>query len=242
MRSKRKRTTWRPGPLLWLLLIANVTAGLLFSPITSVTRARVDGAKPFDQERIANILSGIQGVPCAQVSPREVESLVLSLPEVRSAELTRNLFGSALLSVRYRRPILRVRNTNNLALTIDGVLYPANELGDDLPLLELPPGEPHVLATIAAPWRPVAVANLAIRAKESWPGEPIIIQVDTRGSVCLNIGTGRVVLGSPTDLDKKLEVLHERLQRNPNELQEVAELNLTAPENPSVVRKKSQAP
>ncbi|HEY0867424.1 MAG TPA: hypothetical protein VGE01_08600 [Fimbriimonas sp.] len=242
MRQKRKRTRVRLGPFLWLLLVVNTAAGLLFSPITSIARVWVDGAKPFDQPRLSRILGGLQGVPCALVKPREVESAVMSLPEVRSAELTRNIFGSARLTVRYRRPVARVRNTDNLALTIDGVLYPANELPEELPILELPRGEPHVYATIAAPWRSVAIADLAVRARESWPKEPLLIQVDDRGSVCLNIGTGRVVLGSPTDLGKKLGILQERLEKNPAELSNVAEINLTAPENPSIIRKKSQVP
>lgn len=241
MRRKRKRTRLKPAPILWLLLIANVTAGLLWSPITSIVRARVDGARPFDEPRIRLILEKLKGIPCAQVNPHEYESAVMSLPEVRTADLDRSVFGTALLRVSYRRAVARIRNTDNLALSIDGVLFPTNEPADEkLPFLELPKDRPRVLATIASPWRPVAIADLAVKAREMWPTDPLLIQVDERGSVCLNISTGRVILGSATDLDKKLGVLRERLSQNPRELQEVEELNLTAPELPSVVRKKSQ--
>lgn len=240
MRRKRKVTRLRPAPILWLLFLGSTGIGLAYSPITSVVRARVDGARPFDEPRLRDILAKLQGIPGARINAKQVETEVLRLPEVRSAELTRNIFGSALLKVRYRRPIARVKNTGNVALTIDGVLYPANELGDDLPVVSLPPGEPKVMLTFAGNWQPVALAKLTARAREMWPGQRLEIALDDRGSVCLNMEDGRVVLGSPNDYEKKLDILEERLRRNPGELRNVVELNLTAPENPTVVRKKTK--
>lgn len=241
MRRKRRRTRPRWKPILSVLLVGNVIAGLLWSPVTSLRRVRVEGAADFDQLRIAAILADLKGVPCAQVKARNVESLVLDLPEAESAELTRNLFGGGLLRVAYHRPVARLFNQGNLALTMDGVLYEAHDLPPDLPTIQLRPDEPAPSLGLNAGWQPAQMARLAVQAKQIAPQGPVRVGFNNAGEVCLNMGSGLVVLGSLEDLDRKLQVLRDRLERNPLELSQVESLNLVAPESPSVVPKKVES-
>jgi cell division protein FtsQ len=221
-----------------LLLIGNLIAGALYSPVTSLRKVRVEGAGEFDQLRLQRLLASLKDVPCAQVNARNIESLALDLPEARSAELTRNPFGSGLLKIRYKRPVARRFNGGNLALTADGVLYSADRLPEDLPTFNLPTDEPVPALALAANWQPARIAELAMAAREMAPQNAIRIDLNPSGVVCLNMGSGRVVLGSTDNLEKKLQVLRERLEQNPMELSEVESLILTSPDNPSVVRKK----
>lgn len=222
-----------------LAILMNVIVGTMFSRLTSVTHAKIEGARQWDRKRLSGIMHSLQDVPIALARPRLIESQALEDPEVKSAELVRNPFGYASLKIEYRRPVAKFRNTTNLAISDEGVLYPSHDLPDRLPLLSLPPHEPPMLASLASNWQPIAISTLAARANEKWREEQLQIDVDERGSVCLNIGTGRVVLGSANDIDRKLDVLRDRLSRNPSELQTVEILNLTVPEKPTIVPKKA---
>lgn len=240
MRRKRKvgRRKLRAAPCLWLLLIVNIGLGICFSRITSIVRVRTEGVKVFDQARIEGILAGLKDIPCLRVDSHVVESEVMAGPDIDNAEFTRNVFGNALLSVRYRTPVAKLGDNGSEALGPDGVLFHASELPPDLPELDLPNSGPPTLAALAGNWQPRSLATLAIYARNHYPRAETKIEVDRRGAVCLNIGSGRVVLGSCDDLDLKLKTLESRLQRNPQELDQVEELNLTTPSMPAVVPKK----
>jgi len=242
-KKKKKKPKFLPNwrLILWLLLILNVWLGLTRSPITSLRRVRVETAPAGDQARVRAILAELQNVPCLQINPRNVESLAMNLPEVRSAELTRNIFGSGRLLIQYRHAIARRFNAN-IGISADGVMYPSDNLSEDLPTIQLPPDQPAMSLALVGNWPVVALAQTAVEAQGIVPGQPVRIQVEAGGSVSLYIGSGRVVLGSTEDLDKKLDVLRNHLERNPLELSQVESLNLTRPDAPSVVRKKGEAP
>jgi cell division septal protein FtsQ len=238
MRRKRKKLRLRWEPIWWILIVANVVAGLTFSPITQIRHVRVDGSADFDQDRLTRVVALMQGVPCSQIRPRRIESAALELPEARSAELNRNLFGSAVLKVRYRRPVARLFDDASTAVAIDGVMYTANSLPQDLPTVQLPETGGSPALTLAGPWQAARIADLAVRAKSLRPQDSINISIGDSGSVWLNMGAGRVGLGSLEDLDTKLRVLKEILDKDPDMLSKVQALNLTAPSHPAVVPKK----
>src|SRR5580693_6242422 len=117
MRKKRKRISLKPAPCLWVLLGANLVLGLCFSKITSVAHARLEGVLPSDKGRIEGILAQIQDVPCLRIDARHIESLVMSNPEVDRAELSRNIFGNALLTVTYRTPTAKLDGNDKILLS-----------------------------------------------------------------------------------------------------------------------------
>ncbi len=235
MRKKRKKTTFRPAPILWGLLVVNCYAGLNFSKMTSITKARAAGVPLYDRDRIEDILMQVPNIPCARIDSKKIESEVMLLPEVDQAELTRNVFGNALLKVRYRTPVARLVGRDHVVLSVDGILYRASQVPTDLPWIHLSSGGPPTLVAMAGNWQPASLAALAVYSRQNYPGRTIRIEVNERGVVCLNIDSGRVILGSCDDLDLKLKTLEARLQKNPQELASEQELNLTLPSAPTVV-------
>ena len=229
MRKKRSRISIRPAPFLWLFLCVNIVAGLFFSRITSVVHVRTDGVRAFDRERIEGILTKLQDIPCSKIDARDIESQVLKLPEVDRAELTRNPFGNALLTVQYRTPVARLDGTDGVVLSNDGVLYEGKDFPEDIPALELAKAGPPAFLTLAGTWEPERLAELAVYAHGHYPQSELKIVVDDRGSVCLNIGAGRVRLGSCDDLQLKLKTFEKWFQGHPKELDQVQEVNLTTP-------------
>lgn len=243
MARKRKRGRLRPKPFLVIGLVGNITAGLLWSPLTSVTKVRVEGAQEADKARLEKIVQGMHDIPCAQIHPRLVESAALELPAMRSATLNRNLFGSAVLSVGYRRPVARVQAAARLGLSIDGVVFPSLEpLSPSLPVVVLPAGRPGVLTTVASTWESAKIANLAVRLQETYPQSLLRIGVVDSGFVWLNMGSGRVALGDCDQLDAKLEILKNYLNRDPSFLSKIEVLNLTSPKSPSATPRKAATP
>lgn len=237
MRKKRRKIELRPTPWLWLILAINVALGLTFSRITSIVHVRTVGVPRYDKVRIEAIMAKIQDIPCSRIDSRVVESQVMASPDVDKAEFTRNIFGNGLLTVQYRTPVAKIANQDGEALSIDGVLYQATELPLDIPTLQLPQSGPPTLLSFAGNWQPQSLATLAVYARQHYPRKQSKIDVNRRGVVCLNIGSGRVILGSCDDLDVKLKTLESRLQKNPQELGQVKELNLTLPSVPAVVSK-----
>ena len=120
------------------------------------------------------------------------------------------------------------------------MLYKTSDLPPNLPTLRVPQSGPPTLVAIAGNWQPQRLAGLAVYARQHYPRTEAKIIVDGRGVVCLNIGSGRVILGSCDDLDIKLKILESRLQKNPQELQQIQELNLTSPSAPAVVPRKGE--
>ena len=233
--KKSKRTTIRPAPILWGLLIVNCYAGLNYSKMTSITRARASGVPQYDHDRIEDILTKFPDVPCARVDSKAIESKVMALPEVDQAELTRNVFGNALLKVRYRIPVASLVGRDHVVLSVDGTIYKSTEVPEDIPSIQLASGGPPTLIAMAGNWQPASLAALAVYSRQNYPKRTVRIEVNARGVVCLNIDSGRVILGSCDDLDLKLKTLETRLQKNPQELASEQELNLTLPSYPTVV-------
>ena len=237
MPQKRKRVSLRPLPVIILLLVVNLVAGLLYSQLTVMRRIRVDGAPYWDQQRLTGVVGQLKGVPCAQIDAARVEAQALQNPEVRSAHLSRNLFGSAVLTVGYRRPVARFYNKRDVALTIDGVVYPSSHLPDNLPTVEVADGASTPLLTIAGDWPAAKVARVVLKAEEIDSSKQINVRFGPGSEVCLNMGTGQVILGSCDDIDTKMRVLKERLPADPEYLSRVQALNLTVPSHPSEVPK-----
>jgi cell division septal protein FtsQ len=235
MRKKRKRRSLRPKPVLWSMLIVLSAIGIWVSPLTAIRRVRIQGALEADRARLESIVASLRDVPCIRIDPRAIEAAVMTLPEIKSADLTRNPFGSALLKVGYRVPVARLLGSPNLLLSEDGVLYPASSVPEGLPQIQLPRGGPPTLATLSGNWEPQKVSKLAQISRTLGSTGVIRIQMSDSGVVSLNLGTERVILGSLDDLDKKISVLKQRMATYPDELAQNEALNLTWPDAPSLI-------
>ncbi len=221
-----------------VLLVANVSAGLVVSPLTVIRKVQVEGSEPWDQARLASIVSKqLTGVPCALINRYHVESQVMENPAIKSAELDRNIFGSAVLSLTYHRPVARFYNHLNMALGDDGVVFRSGRVPEGLPTLQLFEGQMKTDATLATDFPSLAISQLAIQVSQIFPGQSVRIEYGTGSSLCLNIGTSQVILGSCDGLDAKLAKLKEKLAADRNFLSQVKSFNLLEPKNPMTIPK-----
>lgn len=237
MGPRRPKRTLRWKPILWVILIPNLVAGAMASVVTRVRHVAIEGAAPHDRVRLARIMAQMQDKPVLRQDFRNLEWQVLQAPEVYSAQLSVNPFGFAALKVRYRQPQIRLEDRDNVVVDKEGVMFalPAEAMPADLPTLKLERGLPPTLLTVAGDWPMATIAQLAPKVRELSPDKGVRIEVDDRGALCLNMGTGRVVIGSTEDLDRKLSVLRQRMADDPGELSRIRELVLTQPDRPSVV-------
>lgn len=232
-RKRKRRLNWTP--LLWLLLIANIAAGLWLSPVTSVRKLRIVGARADDRPRLEGLAQALRSQPIMAVDPHEFESLVLGSEAVRSADFRRTLFGSASLDLTYTSPVARIERTANAYLSADGAIFRSNLRYEELPRVKLHETalRPAFTAFGSTPYR--AIAQIVELARQKLSEKPFVVDVDSEGAVCLNISqAAKVALGSADRLDEKFRALEGLLAERPNVLQEVVELNLTEPSRPVV--------
>src|SRR4051812_799273 len=104
-KSKRKSRSINWTPILWMALTFNIVLAMLFSPLTSIRHLRIIGAQPHDLPRFNELSKKLRGKPFMSVSPTEFESSVLASRDVYDAQLSHNLFGSAILRLKYRTPV-----------------------------------------------------------------------------------------------------------------------------------------
>jgi len=222
-------------------LIANVAAGMLFSPMTSIVRAHVVGAEPWDQGRISALMTSLEDVPYERVSPRLEESLVLAAPEVQDAVFSRNIFGRSELRVTYRQPVAKIVGFAHLCLSDDGVLYPSRQTLPVLPQADLPDGVENPSLTFAVEPPLAALSQICAQLPSQMDKSQTVALYNPDRGLCLNVGSSSsmVVLGSADRLDEKLQGLSRLLQQNPDLLQQNSMVNLMAPGSPAVVRRTS---
>ncbi len=233
MARKRKRRTLKPAPVLAFLLLANIGLGFSYSRITSATRARVVGAAPFDRPRLEEIMKRMADRPVGGVSPRRVETEALKIPEALDADFARNIFGRAELKMRYRVPVARLDGHPDQLMDEDGSIYASRQVVQGLPTLHLPEEDSQPSLSLVNSWPSQAVATLCKRIPRQLPRETCVVEVLSKGGLCLNIGqSGRVVFGSTGQLDEKLNRLETLLKGNPQLVTEIKEINLTAPSKP----------
>jgi len=237
---KKKRTRINPGPILVLAILVVLVTGILYSPLTSISRATVEGARTADKNTIGGILGDLNRIPWIKVNPKWVESQVMRIQSVDHATYSQNIFGRGHLVVAYREPVARIRSSRLVGLDASGVMFETDQLPPDLPLITRPDPARDLPLTIVSGFPSALVADLAVKARQMAPNEKLSIWFDEGGSLCLNMGTGLVILGACDDLDAKLRSLKEFLDLHPGLLAKLDSLNLTEPSHPAMTYKKAR--
>lgn len=233
-RRKRRRTNWHA--VLWLVVCLNVVLGLAFSPSTSARKVRVAGALPGDQERLSRHLQTLRRVPAMRVNTHQVLSLVLANDEIESATFRQNVFGRALLEIRPRVAVARLKGERPIALSDRGRLYLASSIPEGLPVVALPADAQAIGATLMGSWDLKRVAYACEQSAKVLPKSGWTVELSSRGVISLRRDPRcRVILGTTDGLSAKFEQLKKILDGQPSLLEQVRELNLTAAENPVVV-------
>lgn len=233
MRRRTKRTRILLRPLVLMALVINLAAGAMFSPVSAVRKVRVEGAPANDEGRLKRILQSLRGVPCARVNAKAIESEALRNPELRSANLARTPFGSAVLRVARRTPVARLFAAPGIGLSQEGVFYPASSLSKELPLVQLPDDYPKVGLSLGNAWRMTDVVRLAGLVGSLGAKDPVRIRLVRGGRLCLNIDSGVVDLGGYEQLDAKVAWLEKTLKDRPSLFTTVESINLVKLDAPT---------
>jgi len=194
----------------------------------------VVGALPEDQARIQEILQRCENVPALRLDPRRVETLLAQRGCVQRAQVTRNIFGRAVVNMEYRTPVAKILGGNGAALAADGAVFQAIQPLGDLPKVALSAEANVPVLTIAGPWRSGDVAQLATEINEIAIGQDKTITALENGGLCLNIGSKFAVqLGLPERLGEKIDYVRRKLEEDPGLIASGKTLNLVSLDRPS---------
>jgi cell division septal protein FtsQ len=234
MRRRRKRRQIAWGPVLTILLVVNIVAGVFASKLTSIVKVRVEGAQLDDQSRIRALLQRIHDQPALKVNRFAVESNIAGKSAVSKVEMTRNIFGRALVTVEYRRPVAKIAGLSGAALARDGVIFQSSQDLTGLPTVVLSKDAKAPTIALAGSWRSGEVAGLAGALVDLSAQNPVEIITLENGGLCLNIGSKFAVeLGLPERLDDKVEYFKKQIEDDPSLLMSGRTLILVSLERPS---------
>lgn len=241
-RKKRRKISWTPVLLLGFVLA--LVLGLFYSPITAVRNFRVVGAQPHDQDRIANLARGLTGVPFGRVNVHAFETAVLRGRDIYTAQLSHNVFGSAVLRLQYRQPVATVQGPGfkNLYLDRSGVLFSSPEPYPGKRILMLDRKMTEPILALGQSWPCQLVSDFCIQL-DSFPElQDAVVHLDDSGRLTLSKDKfGSVDLGGTDAMDAKLKKLRQLLDEQPDILSRVGKLVLVYPENPTIVPKGQSA-
>lgn len=229
--ARRRRLNW--GPVLVMLTIVNIAAGLALSPVTSAVKVRVEGAHPSDQDQVREAVQALRRKPALRGGAEVAIEQIYRRPDVRSVEFGQNLFRRGLIKIRHYSPVAQVSGMPRTILTSQGSICQTMEAIDALPELRFTQS-PVPTAMLVERSETRKIADICARAATLGIRDLSIVVLEN-GGVCLNSGkTGRVIFGPPDDLDEKFETLDRILESQPTVLADQKEVVLIVPGKPMV--------
>lgn len=239
-KRKRRRTRIKTGPILVVAAIVVFITGIVYSPLTSLSKVSVSGAKDVDRPQINEILKTLNKIPWVMVNKRWVETNVQRIQAVDQASYSQNIFGRGHLEVTYRVPVASVKGVSAIGLDARGVMFETDVVPDGLPAVIRPDTARDLPVAVAGGFPSGSVADLAVKTRQMFPQRKLIIWFNKQGFLCLNVDAGLVIFGSCDDLDSKLRALKDLLEQQPDLLAKVESLNLTEPSHPAKTYKKQR--
>lgn len=246
MPSPKRRRTLRPKKrrpnrgkqLLWLLLIANLASGVLFSPTTAVRKVRIVGAGPEHTAMFREVTERWHGVPWARLDLTGARSQILETSEFRSVSIEANPFGRALITVEPRIAVARVEGASSLFLDRDGVLFTVvdheRESGEEGIELVLDFDRGYPTGTVIQHWEGGTIAYLCEKLNSAFPKVAFVVIVDQLGDIIIRHADGRdTLLGSSDRLDEKLDRFVDLAGPNGELRSDISLLNLVEPDRPA---------
>ncbi len=232
-KRKKRRTRLKAAPFLWIGFVVSTSLGLAYSPITNLRRVVVEGADPSDRLGVEESIQKWAGKPCLQINPRTIEGEVLEIPGMRSAVLSRNVFGSGRLKVSYREPTLVLEENHAVGVSWDGVMFPLSKEREDLPTLQLT-YFPRPSFSLFSTYDAATLARLASDAKAAFPQSNVGIVIDESGGLCLNVDGVRCLFGTNQNLTAKLDQAKVQLTSEILKSGQEVTLNLMDPKSPMI--------
>jgi hypothetical protein len=235
--SKPSRGSAEPNwtAIAWLALVLNCILGVLFSSSTGLQQARVIGAPPGDVTRIQLALGEIRKVPAVWANRTKILSDILANPELESATLSQNIFGRGVLRIKRKTIVAAVDGEKNLWLAEGGSLVRSAD-GASKVLIQFPPSARQPMSLTCAGSDLAASAVCCSRLATDFSDREWKVMLDERGVLSMRTAEpGRIIIGTPEKLEEKLSAIKDALGGNPKLLQQVKELNVSAPTDPVVV-------
>ncbi len=232
-RRKKQRIRLKPAPFLWIGLTINVWLGVQYSPMTNLRRVVVEGSHSEDQGALKESVLRWKGIPCLGINPRAIESDALMISDVVSASLSRNIFGTGRLVVKYREPAMVLTENHAIGITLEGVMYPMNVDRDDLPTLALT-YFPRPSFSLFSSYEAATMAKLARDSSQVFPQSRLGIVVDESGTLCLNVDGVLCIFGTSQNLSSKLSAAKSQLSADILRQASGVTINLMDPKNPVV--------
>ncbi len=228
MRKRKQVVNW--AAIFATTLAVNVVVASYKSPLTAVRNINLSGVRPSERLRLDRVREVVKGVPAMQLDPATVEQFFMGQSRVKHCMFSRNIFGGARLDMTYRKAVATVGN--GALLDVDGEFFSDPEQGKDIVQLNLAPSLKVTSATLMGVTDFRRIAEACAIVAEKLPKASV--EVLETGTVRLDLEGGKVVLGKPDNLPEKIDTLLGLLRDRPTLLKSVRELNLMAPDNPTV--------
>ena len=231
----RKRLNW--GPILSVLLAANIFIACGWSKITAIRSINLDGVRNSERLRLEKITKEMRGIPALKVDPRMVEGPFMNESRVKNADFRRNIFGIARLILEYRTAIAAIAGSKDCFLDDNGVVFSDPEEKRVLPSVLLQSKVKVSVMALTGVINFKQIADVVLIVTKNLPesltgGSPPEIEVQETGAVCLNMSNGVVILGTSENLEEKIEKLKQALLEHPDLFKNNSAINMMIPGQP----------
>ena len=240
----RKRINW--GPIFVVMLTTNVFFACYFSKITAIRSINLDGVRNSERLRLNRVASEIKGIPAMKVDPRVVESPFMNETRVKNADFRRNIFGIGRLTIQYRTAVASFSGANHTFLDNSGVVFTDLEENSPMPSILLQSKIKVSVMALSGVINYRQLSDLAQIVRSNFPGSisganPIEIEVQETGGVCLNMNSGIVILGTSDQLAEKIEKLKQVLADTPDIFKANISINMMTPAHPQLNQRKKES-
>lgn len=206
-RKKRRAPAVPAEALFWGLALFNITAGCLFSPITSLTKLTLSGVHPDAQERVKKDMERLEGIPYALLHRGWVEDRLLVEGGAEGISWKGNIFGRASIQLRERTAVARVFHEgmpDDLVIDRDGRFFRSAAPPVGLPLLVSPSRLTEATGMILSSWE-AATAGRFLSELQGLPGLEVSVSEDSSFSV--KRGEEWVQLGALASIEEAVEAV-----------------------------------
>lgn len=181
-----KRTPAIPAEaLFWSLALLNITAGCLFSPITSLTKLNLTGVHPDAQPQVKEDMERLEGIPYALLHRGWVEDRLMTEGNGQGIKWKGNIFGRASIELVEREAVARIASKglpDDLVTDGDGRFYRSPQPHSDLPLLLPPERLSEATGMILSSWE-AATAGRFLSELQGIPNLEVSVSEDSSFSV-----------------------------------------------------------
>ncbi len=240
----KKRLNW--GLIFGVLLAINIIFAVFSSKLTAIRTINLDGVRITERDRLSRVANEIKGIPALKVDPRVVETPFMNETRVKNADFRRNVFGVGRLIIVYRKAVASITGPKQTFLDESGVIFTDPEEKSPMPSVLLQDQIKVSVIALCGVINYKQLADLAQIIRTSFPetltgANPIEIEVQETGGVCLNMNGGIVILGTNEQLVEKIEKLKQVMKETPDMFKENISINMMPPSHPQFTKRKKES-